>query len=244
VTAAIAAIIAVSGTITGIIYLSDRSGGTPNAGATQTRQPFQRTDPPGWLPPGWSSVLDDRARPAVVDGPATNGGQCTYAQAGVLHVTRTAFDVSGCVSAQYLKDLVLGDSAVEAQFAVAKGCGGMWLRTGKAGYFVAVCQDGRVELHRLGDDPPSDATRIGGPWHAADPTNVVVGFMAQGFGPVELTVSVDGDKQTVQDAGALGTPLRTGRVGVGGFAPHPVDAVDAIVTRFRAWTPTGPGPPG
>jgi hypothetical protein len=237
VTAAVAAVIAVAGTIAGITYLSDRSATPPNPGATQPLQAYQRTDPPAWLPSGWSSILDDQARAAVVDGPATNGGQCTYTAPGVLHVTRNGFDVSGCVSAQYVKDLVLSDSAVEAQFAVAKGCGGMWLRTGREGYFVAVCQDGRVELHRLGNDPPSASTLIGGPWHAADPSNVVVGFMAKGLGPVDLTVYVDGDPMpTVVQTGSNGTPLRTGRVGVGGFAP--VDAVDAIITRFRVWTPT------
>jgi actin-like ATPase involved in cell morphogenesis len=239
---AVAAAITAAGTIYGVTYLTERSGGPADAGspprATYVRQPV-----PAWLPAGWSKVVDDETTAAVVPGDATNGGTCTYTAPGVLHVERHGFDVSGCVSAQFVKDLVLSDSAAEATFSVAKGCGGMWLRTGREGYFVAVCADGTVKLHRLGDDPPSDATLIGGPWSGADPSKVVVGFVAQGVGPVDLIVYIDGvEKLTVIPTGSAGTPLRTGRVGVGGFGPHPVDAVDAIITEFRVWTPTGSGP--
>ncbi len=32
----------------------------------------------------------------------------------------------------------------------------MWIRTGTRGYFVAVCANGTVELHRLATDAPGD----------------------------------------------------------------------------------------
>jgi hypothetical protein len=192
---------------------------------------------PFWLPPGWSKVVDDELKASIVPGPATNGGHCFYAKPGEVQVTRDSFDVSGCVSAQFVKDLVISDSASEATFSARQGCGGMWLRTGHEGYFVSVCADGTVTLYRLGDDPPSDATRIGGPWKAADPTNVVVGFIATQVDPVQLTVYVDRANETVEQSTANGTPLRTGRVGIGGFAPHPVDAVDVTIKQYRVWTP-------
>ena len=238
---AVAAAVTAAGTIYGVTYLTERSGG-PQAGATSPPVPYVRTAVPSWLPPGWSKVVDDESKASIVPGPATNGGQCFYDSAGVVRVTRDSYDVSGCVAAQFVKDLVISDSAAEATFSVRKGCGGMWLRTGHEGYFVSVCSTGDVTLHRLGDDPPSSATRIGGPWKAADPTNVVVGFLATDVNPVHLTVYVDGAHETVDQSTATGTPLRTGRVGIGGFAPHPVDAVDVTIIQYRAWTPSGAGP--
>jgi len=68
---------------------------------------------------------------------------------GVLHVTRDSTNVSGCVSAPDVRDNVVRNVAVEATFAVVTGCGGMWVRTGARGYFVAVCADGTVQLHEL-----------------------------------------------------------------------------------------------
>src|SRR5262249_6168598 len=182
---AVAAAIAAAGTIYGVTYLTERSRPATDHRSAQ-RQPYVRQAVPTWLPGGWSKVIDDETRAAVVAGDATNGGQCTYTAPGVLHVVRDSFDVSGCVSAQFVKDLVLSDSAAEATFSVTKGCGGMWLRTGREGYFVAVCQDGSVGLHRLGDDPPSTATLIGGPWRGADPSKVVVVFEEHGGRPVTI----------------------------------------------------------
>jgi actin-like ATPase involved in cell morphogenesis len=236
---AVAAAIAAAGTIYGVTYLTSRSGPT-----AQGPEPYVRTSSPAWLPSGWSKVIDDQTRASVAAGPATNGGQCVYTGPGVLHVTRNGFDISGCVAAQFVKDLAFADSAVEAQFSVTKGCGGMWLRTGHEGYFLAVCADRTIGLHRLADDPPTTATLIGGPWRAKDPTNVVVGFLAQGVNPVNLSVYVDGapPETVTQTATATDTPLRTGRVGVGAFGPHPVDAADVTITQFRAWAPAGSGP--
>jgi hypothetical protein len=238
---AVAAAITAAGTIYGVTYLTDRSG-PPTAGATTPPVPYVRTAVPFWLPPGWSKVVDDESKPSIVPGPATNGGQCSYEPSGAVRVTRDSYDVSGCVAAQFVKDMVISDSAVEAAFSARQGCGGMWLRTGHEGYFVAVCADGTVTLYRLGDDPPSDSTRIGGPWKAADPKNVVVAVLATGLNPVRLTVYVDRAQETVEQSSATGTPLRTGRVGIGGFAPHPVDAVDVTITQYRVWTPSGAGP--
>jgi hypothetical protein len=231
---AVAAAITAAGTIYGVTYLTERSG-PPTAGATTPPVPYVRTAVPFWLPPGWSKVVDDESKASIVPGPATNGGNCVYETAGVVRVTRDSYDVSGCVSAQFVKDLVISDSAAEATFSAQRGCGGMWLRTGHEGYFVSVCADGTVTLYRLGDNPPSDANRIGGPWKAADPKNVVVGFIVTQVDPVLLTVYVDRAQETVAQTSATGTPLRTGRVGIGGFAP--ADAVDVTIKQYRVWTP-------
>ena len=67
--------------------------------------------------------------------------------------------------------------------------------------------------------------------------NVVVGFIATEVDPVHLTVYVDRAYQTIDQSTAAGTPLRTGRVGIGGFAPHPDDAVDVTIKQYRVWTP-------
>jgi hypothetical protein len=65
--------------------------------------------------------------------------------------------------------------------------------------------------------PPLDAKRV------------VLGLMARGS---KLTVFIDGREQ-----GSLtDSSIPSGRVGIGGFAPHPNDALDATITRFRAWT--------
>ena len=231
---AVAAAITAAGTIYGVTYLTGRSG-PPSAGATTRPVPYVRVAVPFWLPAGWSKVVDDETKASVVPGPATNGGNCFYESAGVLRVTRDSYDVSGCVAAQFVKDMVISDSALEATFSARKGCGGMWPRTGHEGYFVSVCADGTVTLYRLGDDPPSDATRIGGPWKAADPLNVVVGVLTTGVNPVQLTVYVDRAYHTVEQSTATGTPLRTGRVAVGGFAPD--NAVDVTIKQYRVWTP-------
>jgi molecular chaperone DnaK (HSP70) len=203
--------------------------------------PYTRTETPAWLPAGWSSVVDDKATASVIAGPANNGGNCDYTAPGVLHVTRDAYDVSGCQTAQAVKDLVVSDAAVEAQFSVTAGCAGMWMRTGSSGYFVMVCADGTVGLHKLVDDPPSSATVLGPIWRGTDPKNMVVGLLARGLDPVTLTVYVDGTaQQPVVDATtATGAPLRTGHLALGGYAPHPDDRMDATITRYRAWTPVG-----
>jgi hypothetical protein len=233
---AVAAAITAAGTIYGVTYLTEGSA-PPNAGATTPPVPYVRTAVPFWLPAGWAKVVDDESKASIVPGPATNGGNCVYQTAGVVRVTRDSYDVSGCVSAQFVKDLVISDSAAEATFSAQRGCGGMWLRTGHEGYFVSVCADSTVTLYRLGDDPPSDATRIGGPWKAADPRNVVVGFIVTQVDPVLLTVYVDRVRETAEQTSSTGTPLRTGRVGIGGFAPHPDDAVDVTIKQYRVWTP-------
>jgi hypothetical protein len=206
---------------------------TTSTTAPTTRPPYQRTDPPAWLPADWRKLADDEKRATVAAGPATNGGSCRYVSPGVLHVTRDSTNVSGCVSATAIKDKVVSKVAVEATFAVVTGCGGMWVRTGTRGYFVAVCADGTVQLHKLADDPPSDETMIGGPWRPGfDVHKVVVGLIAQDAG---LMVVVDGERQPI----VLDDSISSGRVGVGGFAPG--NAVDTTISRFRVWTPTGSG---
>ena len=99
-----------------------------------------------------------------------------------------------------------------------------------------------MALHKLGDVTETiRAHFIGGPWHAADPAKVVVGVLARGGEPAELTVYVDGVAEPSVSSAATDTSpaLPTGRVGVGGFAPGPVNAVVATITRFRVWTPSG-----
>jgi hypothetical protein len=115
------------------------------------------------------------------------------------------------------------------------------MRTGSAGYFVMVCADGTVGLHKLADDPPSQATLLGSVWRGADPKNMVVALVARGLDPTSLTVYIDGVAQppVVDASTATGAPLRTGHLALGGYAPHPDDRMDATITRYRAWTPVG-----
>jgi hypothetical protein len=196
-------------------------------------RPYVRANPPTWLPAGWQRVVDDEKTASVVPGPATNGGSCEYVAPGVLHVARDGFDVSGCVMATAVKAITVRDVAVEAEFSLVEGCPAMWARTGTQGYFVEVCADGTVELHKLGKDPQAaDATRIG-TWKPRFNINkVVLGLTVIG---TSLTVFVDGIRQgTVDDAS-----IASGHIGVGGFAP--IKLMDATITRFRAWRPAGSG---
>jgi len=99
------------------------------------------------------------------------------------------------------------------------------------GYFLAVCADQSVQLHKLHLTDPDQGTRLA-QWNPTfDPAHVVAGLMADG--PV-MTVYIDGVALTpaVTD-GTIGT----GRLSVGGFAPDG-DGLDATFTRFRAWLPT------
>lgn len=225
------------GAVYGWPYLQAAAGnGSPTSQPPHTsKPPYARTAIPVWLPAGWPRSVDDAATVSIVEGDATNGGTCRYEGAGIVHVERPRYDVSGCRATQAVKDLVVTDGAIEAEFSVTVGCAGMWMRTGSMGYFVAVCADGAVHLHRLVNDPPADDTRIGGPWRPGfDPKKVVVGLLAQGS---ELTVYVDGEGQPVVQDGVI----KSGRVGMGGFAPHPENMMDATISRFRAWTPAGAG---
>ncbi len=205
---------------------------TPNAGGTSPVQPYVRQETPSWLPAGWPKVIDDGSDPggSVVPGAASNGGTCQYEGPGIVRVQREAFDVSGCNTRPYVKAVTVHDGAVEAQFKVLKGCGGMWIRVTNVGYFVAVCADGGVRLHELADDPQGPET-LRGTWQPSfDPRKVVVGILAQGS---SITVYVDGVAQP--PAFVDDTPITEGRVGVGAFAPPEVNAADVTITGFRTW---------
>jgi hypothetical protein len=207
--------------------------GTPTSSPTSPT-PYVRSATPGWLPAGWTKVVDDEQRPSVVEGPATNGGTCTY-NGPAVHVVRTEFDVSGCQAAQFVKDIVVRDGAVEAELSVTAGCGGLWIRTGSKGYFVMVCADRTLEVHKLADAAPGPDSRLSQSRPTFDPLKVVVGLLAQGS---KLTVYVDGRSQSTANDSSV---IASGRVGMGGFAPHPGNKLDATITRFRAWSadPTG-----
>jgi hypothetical protein len=206
------------------------TGRTPPPGRTSgPPTPYVRAAQPDWLPAGMELFVDDEVEASVVPGDATNGGQCTYQRRGVLLVQRNVFDVTGCVATQAVKDRPIRDGAVEAQFAVDSGCGGMWIRTGTKGYFVAVCADGKIQLHRLLNRAPDegDSARLGS-WGGHDTSDIVVGALAVGD---QLTVYANGvPLDTVRHS-----EIASGRVGVGGFAPHPKDEMSATVTNFRAW---------
>jgi len=207
--------------------------GVTTSTSTTSAPPYVRPTTPAWLPSGWSKVVDDGERPSVVPGTATNGGTCDYVATGSVHVVRNQFDVSGCVMTTDVKAIVVADGAVEAEMSVTKGCGGMWLRTGAKGYFVAVCADGTVELHRLSADAPGGDTRMTQIHPALNPKKVVLGLMARGN---LLTVYVDGREQ----GRMTDDTNKNGHVGIGGFAPHPDDRLDATITRFRVWTAGNP----
>jgi hypothetical protein len=110
------------------------------------------------------------------------------------------------------------------------------MRTGSQGYFLVVCSDATIGLHKLiNNDPPSTATRMHTIWGAKDPKHMVVGLLAQGSDPVTLTVFIDGVAQEkVVDSGSA---LTSGHLALGGYAAG--DSVDATITRYRAWAPAG-----
>ena len=149
-----------------------------------------------------------------------------------MRVVRNQFDVSGCVAEQFVKDMVVADGAVEAELSVTKGCGGMWIRTGHTGYFIAVCANGTVELHKLATDAPGTDSRISQIRPPMNPKRVVLALVARSG---TLTVFVDGREQGAWTDGTIAS----GRVGIGGFAPHPDNVLDATITQFRAWSATG-----
>jgi hypothetical protein len=207
--------------------------GGPTSSATTSAPPYVRPATPAWLPSGWSKVADDGDQQTVIPGEATNRGTCVYVGADSVHVVRNEFDVSGCVMTTDVKAIIVTDGAVEAEMSVTKGCGGMWIRTGAKGYFVAVCADGTVELHRLSAEAPGGDSRLSRIHPTLNPKKVVLGLMARGS---VLTVYVDGREQ-----GKLSDDTNTsGHVGIGGFAPHPDDALDASITRFRVWSAGNP----
>jgi hypothetical protein len=215
----------------GLPYLAVGAPASSPSSTKVAKTPFVRAERPTWMPAGWRRTIDDAAEKSIVEGQATNGGTCTYDGPSV-HVERNRYDISGCRATDKVKALVVRDGAIEAEFSVAAGCGGMWMRTGTMGYFVAVCSNGEVQLHRLVNDPPADNTRLGAWRPGFDPKRVVVGLLAQ---DKYLTIYVDGEGQQVVVDPVIGS----GRVGIGGFAPHPADQMDATITRFRAWTPPG-----
>jgi Hsp70 protein len=209
-------------------------GAKATTAPTTQPPPYVRPATPLWLPTGWAKIVDDEERASVVEGEATNGGTCTYLGRGTVRVERQRFDVSGCVAQQFVEDTVVQDGAVEAELSVTKGCGGMWIRTGTRGYFIAVCANGTVELHKLATDAPGTGSRMSQIRPPMNPTKVVLALLARG---TTLTVFVDGREQ-----GSLtDSTITSGRVAVGGFAPHPEDVLDATITRFRAWSAGGTG---
>jgi hypothetical protein len=151
-------------------------------------------------------------------------------------VVRNNFDVSGCNAQQYIKDVVVTDVAIEAELSIVKGCAGMWVRTGSRGYFLAVCHDKSLRLHKLGNDPAGEQNLLVKYTPGFDPKKVVVGLLARG---TVLTVYVDG--QQMKPSASDGD-IKSGRVGVGGFAPAPENSMDATIIQFRAWAPPGSSP--
>jgi len=208
-------------------------GGAPGPGPStpQSETPYRRINPPSWVPVGWDSFVDDERAAAVVAGPATNGGECTYSAAGVLAVRRDVRGVSGCVGTPEVKAVVVRAVAVEAELAIRSGCAGIWARTGTHGYFLSVCDDGTVSLHLLFRTDPDAETELGRWTPTFDRGRVVAGLLAEG---PNLTVYIDGASLgTVSD-----TAIGSGRVGVGGFAPRE-NGLDLTFNRLRSWVPAG-----
>jgi hypothetical protein len=201
-----------------------------DAASGQALAPYLRMATPAWLPAGWTKVVDDGPDGgAIMPGDATPKGSCTYSGPGVFRVVRDAGDVAACRMRGYVRQIRVRNGAVEAQFALTRGCAALWMRTSNVGYLAMACANGAVELHELGNRPPGPASRRAVWRPAFDPANVVVGLLAQGS---RLTVYVDGVKAGTVDDGSIGV----GRVGVGGFAP--TGGLDATVTDFRAWRAT------
>lgn len=199
-------------------------------GVTSSAGPegYVRKVPPVWLPAGWPSIVDDEQDPWVIAGPATNGGTCDYVRRGVVRVQRSSVDVSGCRSIDYIHAVQIRDAAVEGELSITAGCAGIWVRTGTRGYLLAVCRDGTLRLHELGDSPASDANLLKKFTPQFDPARVVVGLLVR---DTAFTIYVDGrELQTVTNG-----DIRSGRVGIGGVAPEGV--LDVTITNFRAWAP-------
>jgi hypothetical protein len=205
--------------------LSGQTPGDPVSG--QTHAPYLRMATPAWLPAGWVKVVDDAPDGgAIMPGDATPEGSCTYQRPGVFRVVRDAGDVAACRMRGYVRQIRVRNGAAEAQFALTSGCAALWMRTSNAGYVAMACASGVVELHELRTQPPGSSSRRAAWRPDFDPTNVVVGLLAQGS---RLTVYVDGVKAGTVDDGSIAL----GRLGVGGFAP--AGGLDATVTDFRAW---------
>ncbi len=164
----------------------------------------------------------------MVAGEASNGGTCTYLRAGVLQVRRDTTDVSGCRMVDYIRQHEIRDAALEAELSVTAGCAGLWSRTGTRGYFLAVCADRTIRMHELGDTPPGERNLLIRFTPTFDPAKVVVGWLVR---DTSFTVYVDGKPLRTVTNG----DIRSGRVGIGGFAPE--TALDATFTQFRAWAP-------
>src|SRR5690606_21178674 len=117
-------------------------------------------DPPAWVPADFVQVVDDETTPMFLGGSANPAGECDYLSPGYLEISRDGRGVTACRSGDALKQLAVTDGAVEAELRVREGCGGLWMRTGAKGYFVAACHDGTVNLHRLGDFDPDEQNRL------------------------------------------------------------------------------------
>ena len=98
---------------------------------------------------------------------------------GVLRVQRDSFDVSGCVGHPGRQGHGRHRRRDRGRVRVTTGCGGMWIRTGTKGYFVAVCAngDGR-SCTALVNDAPGPTAEAAAHGRATTPRTIVVVALA------------------------------------------------------------------
>jgi actin-like ATPase involved in cell morphogenesis len=213
---------------------------TPTPAVTTTKPgpsptPYQRLDRPDWVPASWSRLAELPAEQLWQSIDEKEGGRCN-ATGDTLRVTRPTSGIVGCTLKPPLDGRQLTDVAVETELTVNAGCGGLWSRTGARGYLLAVCGD-MVNLHRLGDDPPSAQNRIGH-WRIDNRGAQVVGLLTR---DQELSVYVNGSKV----GSAADAEIRRGKVNAGGYSGQ-TDSVDVVFQNFRVFAPpteaTNPAP--
>jgi hypothetical protein len=204
-------------------------GGGPSAsesgqGAT-TPAKYQRPDRPNWVPASWVGL--DKLSPDKLwyDRAEEEGGRCS-ARADSLSVSRNTNGLTGCTLKAPL-DKAFTDVGIEALVTVNSGCAGLWTRTGATGYMLAVCSD-NVDLHRLGDDPPSPNNSLGD-WAIKGPQPHVVGLLAVG---ATLTVYVDGQRV----ASVTDDTIHKGKENAGAITGNGQTA-DVIIKDFWVYAP-------
>ena len=234
-----------AGAVCGPAVPARHSAATATPTATPTTRPRVRAGRRcrrGCRPAGRRSSTTSRG-PRWSPARRPTAAAATTPRPGVLHVTRDQFDVSGCVAAQYVQGpgghRRGGRGRVRGHARAAPACG-CAPAPGATSWRSA--RTARSRCTSSATDPPSTGTphrRVRGT--APTPTNVVVGLVARGSDPTVLTVYVDGvaEPDVTSTASRPAPPCRPA---ASGWADSPrirSTRLDATITRFRAWTPSG-----
>jgi hypothetical protein len=210
------------------------SGASSQAsGGQSAKKAFQRAaERPTWVARDWVALNRVPASDLWVNRVEPEGGECDARRA--LRVTRPNSGLTGCSLKNPMDQRIFTDVAVEALVSVNAGCAGIWARTGNKGYLLAVCH-GRVELYRLGNDPPSPSNSLGR-WSIAGPrSQAVVGLLASG---TTLRAYFDG---------ALLGSVTDDQIGFGkvnaGAITGEEETADVVIEDFWVFAPAGAAAP-